>query len=766
VDGTPTTEKKVSLNITGMSCAGCVARAERAALALDGVRASEINLAMKRGTMTFDPALVSPDEIARAITEAGYPSTPEPDPAEAAHHHHNAKAQGGAHVHDDDAGELKRALLFATGFTLPLVFVSMGRMVSGIGGAMAGIMDHHAWMAVEWVLTTPVLFYAGWRFFTTGWNEIRHAAPGMNALVMLGAGAAYFYSVLALVAPGLFPAGTAVAYFEAAGVIVTLILFGRYLEAVAKGRTAAAIQSLLALQVPTAHVERDGRFVEVAVEDARVGDRVLVRPGERLPVDGSVAEGTGFIDGSMVTGEPLPVEKRVGDEVVGGTVNGSGALTIVVSRIGADTVLARIVRMVEEAQSGKPEIQKIADRIAGIFVPVVLVIAAVTFALWFAFGPEPTLSHAFVAAVSVLLIACPCAMGLATPTAIMVGTGRGAETGVLIRRGTALEMLAKIDTVVLDKTGTLTEGRPELREIRLVAAGQDEDAVLALAAAAESRSEHPLGQALVNAAQARGLAPVAVTDFSARASHGITATFSGKRVAIGAARHLAAEGIDTSGEEGIASGLAAQALTPVFLAVDGTLTAVFGIGDKLKPESRDVVQALHGMGLATAMLTGDTQATAAAVASEAGIERVVAGVLPDGKADEIKRLQAAGRKVAFVGDGINDAPALAQADAGIAIGTGTDIAIEAGDVVLMSGDMNGIVRAVRLARRTLRVIHGNFFWAYAYNVALIPLAAGAFYAAFGWLLNPMLAAAAMSVSSIFVVGNSLRLKSFDPGESA
>ena len=771
MDGTSNPEKRVSINITGMSCAGCVSRAEKAALALDGVRTSEINLAMKRGTMTFDPALVTPDEIARAITEAGYPSTPEPDPANVgAHSHHHGhdhthdQAQG--HDHDEDTGELKHALLFAAGFTAPLVFVAMGRMLPGLDGAMAKFMDHHAWMAVEWVLATPVLFYAGWRFFTTGWNEIRHAAPGMNALVMLGAGAAYVYSAFAVVAPGLFPAGTAVAYFEAAGVIVTLILFGRYLEAAAKGRTAAAIRSLLALQVPTARVLRNGSFVEVPTADVRVGDKVLVRPGERLPVDGTVAEGSGFVDESMITGEPLPVEKHPGGEAVGGTVNGNGALTIEVTRVGADTLLARIVRMVEEAQGGKPEIQKIADRIAGIFVPVVLVVAAATFALWMAFGPEPALSHAFVAAVSVLLIACPCAMGLATPTAIMVATGRGAETGVLIRRGTALERLAKVDTIVLDKTGTLTEGRPELREVRMLDADFDENAALALAAAAESRSEHPLGQALVTAARSRGLALPETTDFAAKPGHGITATVTGKRVTIGAARHFAADGIDTGPADAAMAELAAGALTPVLLAVDGKLAAVFGIGDKLKPESQGVIAALVEMGLGAAMLTGDVEATAKAVASSAGIERVFAGVLPDGKADEIKRLQQAGRTVAFVGDGINDAPALAQADVGIAIGTGTDIAIEAGDVVLMSGDMRGIVRAIRLARRTLRVIHGNFFWAYAYNVALIPLAAGAFYAAFGWLLNPMIAAAAMSVSSLFVVGNSLRLRSFERGEKA
>lgn len=753
----PAPETRISLGITGMTCAGCVARAEKAARALDGVMTSEINLATQRGTMTFDPTRVSAAEIARAITEAGFTAMLE-EPADPGRHAHADEARAA------ELTELNRALILAALFTLPLVVLAMGRMLPGLGGAMQGIMADRAWMAVEWILATPVLFFAGRRFHQAGWSELRHANPGMNTLVMMGTGAAYFYSLLALVAPGLFPAGTAVAYFEAAGVIVTLILFGRYLEAMAKGRTAAAVKGLLQLQTPYARVERGGTLVDVPVEDLRPGERVLVRPGERVPVDGIVAEGSSFVDESMITGEPLPVEKGIDAEVVGGTLNANGALTIVISRTGADTVLARIVRMVEEAQSGKPEIQKIADRVAGVFVPAVLVVAIVTFAVWLAIGPAPALGHAFVAAVSVLLIACPCAMGLATPTAIMAGTGRGAEVGVLIRQGVALEQLARVDTVVLDKTGTLTEGRPRLMETRVIGDAFDKTTVLELAAAAERQSEHPLGQALVEAADAmHGASRLESENFNAKPGHGITATVNGRKLLVGAARHLTANGVDMAASADAAAALSRRALTPVYLAVDGALSAVFGIGDALKPEAPDVVAALKALGLETAMLTGDTEATATAVAGAAGIGRVVAEVLPGGKADEVRRLQGAGARVAFVGDGINDAPALAQADVGIAIGTGTDIAIEAADVVLMSGDMGGIVRAVRLARRTLKVIHGNFFWAYAYNVALIPLAAGVFYPAFGWLLNPMLAAAAMSVSSLFVVGNSLRLRSFDAG---
>jgi Cu+-exporting ATPase len=748
----------IDLDIEGMSCAGCVSRAEKAAANLPGVVASEINLATHRGRVTFTPGVVQPEAIAKAITDAGYPARP---------HRVDGEPAGDSErdARDAETETLKRALVFALGFTVPLIAVAMGRMVESIGAVMLGIMAERAWMAVEWVLATPVLFYAGRHFHRSGWNELKHLNPGMNALVMIGAGAAYFYSLLSLAAPSLFPAGTAHAYFEASGVIVTLILFGRYLEALAKGRTSAAIKKLMGLQVPMARVKRGGSVSEIPIAELRVGDKVHVRPGERLPADGAIWGGTSFVDESMISGEPVPVEKRPGAEVVGGTVNGNGALTVLVSRTGADTVLARIIRMVEDAQAGKPPIQKLADRIAGVFVPAVMGIAVLTFLGWLLFGPEPALGYAFVTAVSVLLIACPCAMGLATPTAIMAGTGRGAEIGVLIRRGTALELLARVDTVVLDKTGTLTEGKPELRELHSLGTDMADDDILAIAAAAEAKSEHPIAHALVDAAKAKGLALPEAAGLEAHPGHGVTAMVAGRKVAIGAARHMQALGIDSGPASAETDAIAAAALTPVFIAIDGELAAIAGVGDALKAESPGTIEALQRLGLETALLTGDTEATAKAIATQAGIGTVMAGVLPGAKADEIKRLQDAGKTVAFVGDGINDAPALAQADVGIAIGTGTDIAIEAGEVILMSGDLSGIVRAVKLARRTLRVIHGNFFWAYAYNVALIPLAAGILYPAFGWLLNPMLAAGAMSVSSLFVVSNSLRLRSFDGGRT-
>ncbi|MCH7865835.1 MAG: copper-translocating P-type ATPase, partial [Proteobacteria bacterium] len=567
----------------------------------------------------------------------------------------------------------------------------------------------------------------------------------------------YFYSVAALLAPGIFPEGTATSYFEAAGVIITLILLGRYFEAVAKGRTSEAIKKLMRLQAKTARVIRDGREMEIPIEDVVAGDLVLVRPGERLPVDGVVTEGASYVDESMITGEPVPVEKKAGAEVVGGTVNKTGAFTLKATRVGNHTVLAQIIRMVEEAQGAKPPIQRLADKIASVFVPIVIAAAAATFGVWLAFGPDPALSFAFVASVSVLLIACPCAMGLATPTAIMVGTGKGAEMGVLFRKGSALEILARIDTVVLDKTGTLTKGRPEMTDFLL---GDDE--VLRLIAAAESKSEHPIAEAIQRAARERGLSIPPVTDFQARPGFGIEATVEGRRVQVGADRYMETLGIGLGEVEERADELAREAKTPLYGAVDGKLAAMIAVSDPLKEGSREALSALHDLGLEVAMLTGDNQRTAEAIAADVGIDRVLAEVLPEQKAEEIKRLQAEGKKVAFVGDGINDAPALAQADVGIAIGTGTDIAMEAGDVVLMSGDLRGIVNATALSKRTLKTIRYNFFWAYAYNVALIPVAAGALYPLLGLLLNPMLAAAAMSVSSIFVVTNSLRLRGFRP----
>ncbi|MBI4182389.1 MAG: copper-translocating P-type ATPase [Proteobacteria bacterium] len=743
--------ERAELAIEGMTCASCVARVERAIRRLPGVLGAEVNLATARASVRFLPDSVSRQRIRAAVAEAGY-----------------AAEETGAEAGDAERARreaelaaLQRTVLLAAAFTVPLALLAMLKHVPMVHEMLAALMPARGWMLIEALLATPVQFYAGRVFYRTGWAELRHLNPGMNSLVMIGSSAAYFYSLLALVVPAVFPAGTATSYFEAAAVIVTLILVGRYLEAVAKGRTSEAIRRLIGLKPKTARVRRDGAEAEVPVEEVVPGDVVLVRPGGRVPVDGRVTEGASFVDESMITGEPVPVEKRAGSEVVGGTVNGTGAFAFEATRVGADTVLAQIIRMVEEAQGSKPPIQALADRIAAVFVPVVIAIAAVTFAIWLAIGPEPSLSFAFVAAVSVLLIACPCAMGLATPTAIMVGTGRGAEMGILIRKGPALEALAKVDAVVLDKTGTLTQGRPELTDLEPVNGAQP-DETLRLVAAAEAKSEHPIAEAVVRAAKARGLSLPEVESFAAEPGFGIDARVAGRSVRVGADRYMRRLGIGLGGAEAVAAGLADAAKTPLFAAVDGRLAAVIAVADPLKPGSGEAIRALHRLGLEVAMLTGDNRRTAGAIAREAGIDRLLAEVLPGEKAEEVKRLQAEGRKVAFVGDGINDAPALAQADVGVAIGTGTDIAIEAGDVILMSGDLRGIVNATALARRTLRSIVQNFVWAYAYNVALIPVAAGALYPVFGLLLSPILAAGAMSLSSLFVLTNSLRLRRFAP----
>ena len=621
---------------------------------------------------------------------------------------------------------------------------------------MLRLAPETAWSWLQLLLATPVQFGAGRRFYRLGWAELRYFNPGMNTLVMMGSSAAFFYSLLALVAPQIFPTGTANLYFEASAVIITLILLGRYWEAKAKGRTSAAIGKLIQLQPKTAWVIRGTEEMEVAVDQVIPGDLVRVRPGERIPVDGSVTEGSSWVDESMITGEPEPVEKAAGDSVVGGTVNRTGAFRFQAIHVGTDTILAQIIRMVEEAQAGKPPIQRVADRIASIFVPAVLAIALLTFLVWLLVGPTPPLSYAFVAAVSVLLIACPCAMGLATPTAIMVATGRAAEMGTLFRQGTALELLARVDTIVLDKTGTLTKGLPELTDLEIL--GEPQEEILALIASAEEPSEHPIARAIVNGAKERGLALPDSSAFKAEPGYGIQATIGDRVVQVGAERYLQKVGIDTDAGKIALEKLSTHGKTPILAAIDGSLAAVLAVSDPLKEGSHRAVHQLQDLGMTVAMVTGDHQKTAEAVAAQVGIDQVLAQVLPDQKAHEVKRLQEEGRRVAFVGDGINDAPALVQADIGIAIGTGTDIAIESGDVILMSGELDGILKAIQLARRTLRTIHGNFFWAYAYNVALIPVAAGALYPVFQVLLSPMLAAGAMSLSSIFVVTNSLRLR--------
>ncbi|MDQ7015301.1 MAG: heavy metal translocating P-type ATPase [Gammaproteobacteria bacterium] len=741
-------QTEIRFAIEGMTCAACSGRIERVLNKLPGVINAQVNLSTAQASIDYLPETVSPAQLYARINKLGFQAI-------------EAEQENSAteSLQEREQNNLKQRLRFALLFTLPLILISMGPMfIPALSNAMLKLMPQGGWHLMELLLATPVLFGAGRDFYRHGWSELQQLAPGMNTLVMFGSSAAYFYSLLALLLPQLFPAGTANSYFEAAAVIVTLILLGKYLESAAKGRTSSAIRKLVELQPKTATVIRNGEAESVPIESVRTGDLILVKPGERVPVDGEVTQGSSFVDEAMISGEPLAVEKNSGDKLIGGTINQSGALHFEAEQVGENTLLAQIIHLVEEAQAGKPPIQMMADKIAAVFVPIVLLLASITFITWLLIGPEPSLNYAFVAAVSVLVIACPCAMGLATPTAIMVATGKGAELGLLFRKGPALEALAEIDTVVLDKTGTVTKGFPEL--VKIIALHGDENPLLQWAASAESQSEHPIAKAVVSAAQARNLSLSAATQFQAEVGFGLSAEVEGHNIEIGAERLMLKLGLDLAPLAAEAEMQAKAAATPIFIAVDGVLAGLLAVADPIKEESRSTVAALKERGLKVMLLTGDHPHTAQAVADQVGIDSVIANVLPADKAREVKRLQQTGAKVAFVGDGINDAPALAQAEVGIAIGTGTDIAIEAADVILMSGQLHGISKAIKLAQQTLKTIRHNFFWAYAYNVALIPLAAGLFFPLTGWLLNPMIAAAAMSVSSLFVVSNSLRLRRF------
>ncbi len=746
-------QETADLAIEGLHCASCVGSAEKALRAVPGVTEANVNLATERAHVTFASGVVHIHDLTQAIEAAGYHAQPVGDSTQAAPRQHH---------HEEDAQRLWHAFLLAACLTAPVFFVEMiGHFVPAFHASIMRMIGMTPLHIGECVLSAGVLFGPGWRFFALGLPALLRGAPEMNALVALGSGTAFLYSTLVTFVPFLFPAGTGQVYFEAACVIVTLILLGRSFEARAKTRTGSAIRHLLDLKPKTARVMRAGMPVEIGLENVVKGDILLVRPGEIVPVDGEIVDGMSYVDESMLTGEAEPKKKTLGAIVVGGTLNGSGSFSLRATKLGSDSVLAQIIRMVETAQGAKLPIQALADQVAARFVPAVMAIAALTFVVWFFFGPAPALPYALTSMVAVLIIACPCAMGLATPTSIMVGTGRAAELGILFRQGDALQRLRDIDCIAFDKTGTLTKGHPELTDLICLDGFARQD-VLALAASVEARSEHPIGKAFATAAAAEGIALSDVGDFYAEAGLGVRAVVTGRKVEAGAERFMQKLGCDTTAAAQQATAFGQAAKTLVYIAIDGRLAALAAVADPLKASAASAIAALHAEGIPTFMITGDNRRTAEAIALQAGIEHVVSEVMPADKAKVIADLRSKGKKIAFAGDGINDAPALAEADVGIAVGSGTDIAIEAADVVLMSDDLKSVATAIALSQAVIRNIKQNLVWAFGYNVVLIPVAAGALYPAYGVLLSPMLGAGAMAFSSVFVLGNALRLKRFAP----
>jgi Cu+-exporting ATPase len=742
----PSTE--VQLPIEGMSCASCVNRIERFLRKTPGVAEASVNLATEVATVRYLPEVAGLDELVRAIEAAGYEVRHLPAVADGTRTDLVEEADAEA----AERAREERSLGLSAAAALGVAAVTMALMyLPNVPLAM----EQLAWLLIG--PATVVQFWAGRRFYRAAWRAARHGTTSMDTLVVVGTSAAWGYSVLVTFAPGIFRSAgiEPQTYFDSSTAIVGLILMGRWLEARAKGRTVGAIKALLGLQARSARIVRSGREVDVPLEEVRVGDLVRVRPGERVPVDGRVTEGDSAIDESMLTGEPLPVEKGPGAEVIGGTMNRHGTFLFRATRVGRDTALAQIVDMVRRAQGSKAPIQRLADRIGGIFVPVVLAVAAATFVAWFALGPEPRLTHALVAFITVVVISCPCAMGLATPTAIMVGTGQGAEAGILIRGGGVLELAARVDAVVFDKTGTLTRGRPSLGEVR-AAPGFTIEEVLDLAASVERGSEHPLAAAILARADEANLGRQAVVGFEAVAGRGVRGRVGSRQVVVGTAAFLQAEGADP----GVLVDVADSRSGVTYLAIDGRVAGALPTVDEVKAEAGAAVRELQSAGLEVWLVTGDQAGTTAAVATAVGIpaDRVLAEVLPGGKADAVAAIQARGLRVAMVGDGVNDAPALAIADVGIAIGTGADVAMEASDVTLVGGDPRSVAAAIELSRRTMRVIRQNLVWAFGYNIVLVPVAMGALYPFLGVTLNPALAAAAMALSSVSVVSNSLRLR--------
>jgi Cu+-exporting ATPase len=749
-----TPNESCTIPVTGMTCAACSGRVQRTLERTEGVASANVNLMTGAATVAYDPEVTSPARLVEAIHASGY-GAELPGPEESGESLLDAQDAARA----EEVRELRGKLVLSA--SAGILAMALGMLQLGSGGLV-----RYALLG----LTLPVVGWAGRHFYVRAWSALRHHGADMNTLIAVGTGAAFLYSVaVTLFAPWFAGHGIEpLVYYETVVWIIALVLLGNLLEARAKGQTSGAIRRLIGLRPATARLVREGREEEVPLAALRQGDEVVVRPGETVPADGVILDGTSNVDESMLTGEPIPVPKKVGDQVIGATLNRNGAFRFRVEGVGSDTVLSRIIRLVQQAQGSKAPIQRLADRISAVFVPVVLSIAVATFVVWFDLGPAPAYLHGLVSAVTVLIIACPCAMGLAVPTAVMVATGRGAELGVLIKGGEPLERSHALDTVVFDKTGTITEGRPAVHSVERPIGGPaaDDSELLALAAAVERLSEHPLAEAVAAEAARRGLPERPVTGFESRTGQGVVGWVGGRRVAVGNLALMREIGVDPGPLAGRADAIAAAGQSPMYVAVDEAPAGLIAVADPVKPTSAEAVARLTRLGLETVMLTGDNPRTAASVARSVGIPRVVAEVPPDRKLDEIRRLQEEGRVVAMVGDGLNDAPALARADVGIAMGTGTDVAVEAGAVTLMRGDPLGVVTAIDLARGAMRVIRQNLFWAFIYNVIGIPVAAGVLYPAFGLRLTPAMAAAAMAVSSVSVVSNSLRLRRFTPGGRA